>query len=174
MRDAGATFQRSRAPVVRAAGALMAVALAGCAVMPRLVAPEVRVEAVRVESLSVGEARFAVLLDVVNPNDRTLVVETLDAQLQIEGVVVGTARIDAPAHLPARDRAATTLLVRTQWSAALRAAAAVAKRAEAAPAGRMAVRYAVTGVATLDGGRRFDFRRDGEMAWPGQTAGRGT
>lgn len=159
---------------IRVAGCLLAVALAGCAMLPRLLAPEIRIDAVRVERLSVGEARFAVVLDVANPNADALVVESLEAELRVEGVVLGAARLDAPARLPARDRTLTTLVVRSQLAAALRAAAAVAQRSESSSGGRMAVRYEVSGVALLEGGRRIDFRRDGEMAWPGQTARRGT
>ncbi len=170
----GAFGGSARRATVRAGGWLLAAALAGCALVPRLVAPEIRVDSVRVERLSVGEARFAVVLDVANPNDDTLVVEALDAELRIEGVVLGTARLEAPARLSARERTSTTLVVRAQLSSALRAAAAVAQRLESASGGRMAVRYAVTGVARLEGGRRIDFRRDGEMAWPGRGTGRGT
>ncbi len=152
----------------------MVAAIAGCASLPRLAPPEVRVDTVRIDRLDAGGAGFALTLDVLNPNDVELVVEALEAELRIEGIAAGTTRLSAPAQLPAFGRTAVTLDVRAQFAAALRVLAAVAHRLQSTPAGRMAVGYAVSGVATLGGGRQIPFRRDGELPWPGRRAGPGT
>ncbi len=151
---------RTRALVV-----LACALLAGCATAPRPEPPKVAVERVRIDRLTPADARFTVFVAVANPNDRELAVDAIEADVRIEGVAVGAARLAAPVRLPARGTATAELAARATLSAALEAAAAVVRRAEGAGA-LQPVRYAVAGTATVDGARPVPFAREGEIAWP--------
>ncbi len=146
--------------------AAAAALLGACATAPRLAAPSVAVERVRVDRLTVADARFTVFVAVANPNDREIAVDTIDADVRIEDVAVGTARLAAPVRLPAHGAATAELSARAGVSAALTAAAEIARRAAAADGAPPPVRYAVSGTATIDGGRTIPFARSGEIAWP--------
>ena len=133
--------------------------------MPSLRAPEVAVVAVRFDRLSGTAAHFTVVLDLVNRNDREIAVDTIEAELAIEALAVGTARLAAPLRLPAGGQARASLDVQAGWAAALRAIAASARRADTDGAAH-GVRYAVTGLATLMDGGTVPFSRAGEFALP--------
>lgn len=141
-----------------------ATLLAACATTPRLEAPKVSVDRVRIDRMTNTDAQFTVVLNLVNPNARAIAVEAIDADLRIEDIAIGTAHLSEPVRLPAHGDATASLSVRTGWAATLRAAAEIARRAESgnAPA---TIRYAVSGVATLDAGRTIPFSRAGEFAW---------
>jgi LEA14-like dessication related protein len=105
-------------------------------------------------------------MNLVNPNERALSVDAIDADLRIEDVAVGTAHLAEPVRLPAHGATTAALTVRAGWAATLRAAAEIARRAEAGNGAVPTVRYAVSGVATLDAGGTLPFSRSGEFAWP--------
>lgn len=138
--------------------------LAACATT-RLEAPTVSVERVRIDRMTNVDAQFTVVVNLVNPNERAIGVETIDADLRIEDIAIGTAHLAEPVRLPARGEATASLTVRAGWAATLRAAAEVARRAESANGEARTVRYGVSGVATLDAGRTIPFSRTGEFAW---------
>jgi len=142
----------------------------GCATLPRLEAPKVTVERVRVDRWTGVDAQFTVVVNVANPNDREIAIDAIDADVRIEDVAVGTARLAAPVRLPARGETSASLTARAGLAGALRAAAEIARRAEAAGGGLAPVRYAVSGTATIDGGRTIPFARSGEIAWPRNAA----
>ena len=154
--------------VARAATlALQAVAillLAACATT-RLEPPTVSVDRVRIDRMTNVDAQFTVIVNLVNPNERAIGVDTIDADLRIEDIAVGTAHLAEPVRLPARGEATASLTVRAGWAATLRAAAEVARRAENNTGAAKTVRYRVSGVATLDAGRMIPFSRTGEFAW---------
>jgi LEA14-like dessication related protein len=68
----------------------------GCATLPRLEAPKVTVERVRVERFSGVDARFTVVVNVANPNDREIAVDAIEADLKVEDVPVGRAGVASP------------------------------------------------------------------------------
>jgi LEA14-like dessication related protein len=148
--------------VVALAGA---AALAACADAPRLVAPRVAVESVRLERITGTEARFDVTLNLRNPNAREIAVEAIDANVTVDDVPVGSARLMAPLRLPANGDATAILEARAGLSAVLRIAADFAQRAQEQKASGQAtqVRYAVSGTATLEGGWSIPFSRSGEF-----------
>jgi len=149
-----------------AALAAAAALLAACATVPRLEAPKVSVERVRVDRWTGVDAQFTVILNVANPNDREIVIDAIDADVRIEDVAVGMAHLAAPVRLPARGETSASLTARAGLAGALRAAAEIARRAEAAGGTLAPLRYAVTGTAMIDGGRTIPFARSGEIAWP--------
>ena len=86
----------------RAIAVAMAVALlASCAAAPRLAAPRVVVDSVRLDRIAGGEARFDVMLLLTNPNSRELTVEAIDASVTVDDVPVGTATLKEPLRMPA-------------------------------------------------------------------------
>ena len=150
-----------RAIVVLLAAAL----LASCAAGPRLVAPRVAVDSVRLDRIAGGEARFDVMLRLTNPNPRELAVEAIDASVTIDDVPVGTATLKEPLRLPANGDATATLQARAGLAAVLRLAADFAQRAqEQKQTGQPTqVRYSVSGNATIEGGYAIPFSRSGEF-----------
>jgi LEA14-like dessication related protein len=150
-----------RAPVL-----LLALALAACATTARPQAPRVSVETVVIDRMTPADAQFSVTLKLDNPNDQVLAVDEISSFLRLEDIVVGTARLAAPVRLPPHAVGTATLITHADWPATMRAVIAAAKRAEAQPQADPKVRYAVTGLATLDGGLTLPFARNGELAWP--------
>ena len=144
---------------------LGAALLASCAAAPRLVAPRVAVDSVRLDRITGGEARFDVMLSLTNPNARELAVEAIDASVTIDDVPVGTATLKEPLRLPANGEATATLQARAGLAAVLRLAADFAQRAqEQKGKGQPTqVRYAVSGNATVQGGYTIPFSRSGEF-----------
>jgi LEA14-like dessication related protein len=144
---------------------LAAVLLVSCAAGPRLVAPRVSVDSVRLDRIAGGEARFDVMLNLSNPNPRELAVETIDASVTIDDVPVGTATLKEPLRLPANGDATATLQARAGLAAVLRLVADFAQRAqEQKQTGQPTlVRYSVSGNATVQGGYSIPFSRSGEF-----------
>ena len=142
-----------------------AAMLASCADAPRLVAPRVAVDSVRLERITGTEASFVVTLNLNNPNAREIAVNAIDANVTIEDVPVGSATLRSPLRLPANGDATATLQARAGLSAVLRIAADIAQRAqEQKGTGQQTrVRYAVSGTATLEGGWPIPFSRSGEF-----------
>jgi LEA14-like dessication related protein len=155
------TLRLSQAIVVVVGVAL----LAACAAAPRLVAPRVAVDSVRLDRIAGGEARFDVILSLVNPNPRELAVDAIDASVTIDDLPVGTATLKEPLRLPANGDATATLQARAGLAAVLRLAADFAQRAqEQKGQGQPTqVRYAVSGNATVQGGYAIPFSRSGEF-----------
>jgi LEA14-like dessication related protein len=87
---------------------LLALGLAACAALPpKAVAPRVRVAEVSVRQLDLFEQRFAVALQVENPNDFELTIEALEFELEVNGRPFATGASHEATRIPA---AATTLL----------------------------------------------------------------
>jgi LEA14-like dessication related protein len=149
-------------PIVVIVGAAL---LASCAAGPRVIAPRVAVDSVRLDRLAGGEARFDVMLLLTNPNARELAVDTIDASVTIDDVPVGTATLKEPLRLPANGDATATLQARAGLAAVLRLAADFAQRAqEQKQTGQPTqVRYSVSGIATVQGGYSIPFSRSGEF-----------
>lgn len=141
-----------------------ALLLAACATTPRLEAPKVSVARVTIDRFSNASASFTVVLTLANPNDREIAVEAAAADLRLENVVVGNARLAAPVRLPPRGETTASLAARTDLPATLQAAAQMMRRLSAQPEAAPAVRYAVSGTATLEGGSVLPFSRSGEFA----------
>jgi len=139
--------------------------LAACAETPRLSAPRVTVDSVRVERITGAEASFLVTLNLTNPNAREIAVDAIEANVSIEDVSVGSATLTAPLKLPANGEATATLQARAGIAAALGIAADLAQRAQEQRASGQPtrVRYAVSGTATLEGGVPIPFSRSGDF-----------
>ena len=139
--------------------------LAACADAPRLSAPLVEVDSVRLERITGAEATFIVALTLANPNGREIAVDAIDAKLTVEEIPIGGATLRAPLRLPANGEATASLQARAGLAAVLGLAAGLAQRAqEQRGSGQpVRVRYAVSGAATLEGGWQVPFSRSGEF-----------
>ena len=139
--------------------------MVACADAPRIAAPRVMVDSVRMERITATEATFQVTLNLVNPNAREIAVSAVDANLLIEGVPIGNATLVAPLRMPANGEATATLQARAGISAVLRVAAEMSQRAQEQKASGQGtrIRYAVSGTATLDGGVPVPFSRSGDF-----------
>ena len=143
-----------------------AVLLGACATPPRLEAPKVSVDRVRIDRMTNAEAQFTVVVNLANPNDHLLAVDAIDADLRIEDVAIGTAHLAEPVRLPAHGETTASLTVRAGWAATLLAVAEAARRAQSGNGAPPTVRYGVSGVATLDTGATLTFSRAGEFPLP--------
>jgi LEA14-like dessication related protein len=151
----------------RAAICVVAAMLVGaCASVPRLEVPKVSVDRVRIDRMTNTDTQLTVVLNLVNPNDRLLAVDAIDADLRIEEVAIGTAHLAEPIRLPAHGETSASLTVRAGWAATLLAVAEAARRAQAGNGAAPTVRYGVSGVATLDTGATLPFSRTGEFPLP--------
>jgi len=148
-----------------AAVAVLAAVLGSCADAPRLAAPLVAVDSVRLERITGAEATFIVALNLANPNAREIAVDAIDANLTVEEIPVGAATLRSPLRLPANGEATASLQARAGLAAVLGLAAGLAQRAqEQKSSGQpIRVRYAVSGAATLEGGWQIPFARNGEF-----------
>jgi len=156
----------------RRLAASLAIVLGAAATAPRAEPPAVTVEMVRITRLTSAEADFTVTLAVSNPDDVELSVDEARADLAVEDVRIGKARLVAPLRVPPGGLGTASLVAHADWSATLRAAVAAAKRADAQTAAEPTVRYQVSGVAYLFGGLPVPFSRAGEFAWPRAIAAR--
>jgi LEA14-like dessication related protein len=81
--------------------ALAVATLSGCAsIAPRLVAPEVTITAVRFEGGSLSHQQLQLTAHVYNPNDRAIPVESLSADVELNGMAFATGVTDAAFVLP--------------------------------------------------------------------------
>ena len=100
---------------------------------------------------------------LANPNDREIAVDAIDADMRLEDVGVGTAHLAAPLRVPSRGDATASLVAIADWAGLFKAVSDVARRADSQSGTRPRIRYAVSGVVTLDGGRTIPFSRAGEF-----------
>jgi len=141
-------------------------AFAAALAMPAHAEPSVAVESVRIDRITSAEADFAVTLTVTNPDANELSMDDARAELKVEDVNVGRAKLTEPLRVPPGGQGVAKLVAHADWNATLRAVLAAAKRAEAQPNADPTVRYAVTGVAYVFGGLPVPFARNGEFTWP--------
>lgn len=140
---------------------LAALALASCATLPRLAAPQVVDAQVRVVALRLPEVRLGVDLGVRNPNARAVDIEALEATLAVGGDDAGRATLVRPVTLPAEGEARVTLDVRADASVAL------ARVGAALGAGRP-LDAEVRGTLRLADGTTWPFRRRVGAPAPGR------
>jgi LEA14-like dessication related protein len=140
-------------------------ALTACADSPRLDAPKVAVDSVRLERITGTEASFLVTLNLTNPNAREMAVDAIEASVTVEDVPLGSATLKSPLRLPANGEAMAALQAKSGLAAVLRVGAEIAQRAqEQRGSGQPTrIRYAVTGTATLEGGWAIPFSRAGDF-----------
>ncbi len=134
---------------------------AGCATLGnalRFVEPDLRLQEVRVTGLTFSGGTLDLALDVFNPNGYRLRSTRLEVGIDLEDVHFGDALFEHAVELPAQQHSMITMPVRFEWAGLGAGARALLVR--------QAVRYGLTGVATLDtplGDRRVRLRAEGDV-----------
>ena len=100
---------------------------------------------------------------LANPNFREVAVDGMSAELRIEDVPVGTARLAGPVRLPGKGETTAAIVAAADLVSSLRASAAIARRLDQEKPATPNVRYALTGSAILEGGIVVPFSRAGEF-----------
>ena len=139
------------------------VALAACATTGRLQPPTIRVTDITMDAFTSADAKFTLQVTLANPNFREVAVDALAAELRIENVPVGTARLTAPLRLPARGEATASIVASADLISSLRASAEIARRLDQEKRATPGVRYAVAGTVNLEGGIVVPFSKAGEF-----------
>jgi LEA14-like dessication related protein len=144
-------------------GAFGIALLAGCASTGPIEPPKVTVSDVTIDYFTAADARFTVQVKLANPNWREISVQGMTAELRIEDVPIGTAKLAAPVRLPSRGEATASVVAGADLEPSLRASARIARRLAAEKPAAPFVRYAVSGTVTLEGGATLPFSRAGEF-----------
>lgn len=149
-------MSRARMRLQRSIVAIAALSLvAGCASFTRLEPPKLEATSVRIVSVALPTVNMVLGLTLANPNPRDVTIASLDARLSIDGQAVATARLPAPATLPANGTTTVMLDARGDASAALGSLGRTLGAARP-------LNYEIAGEATLADGTRFPFWRRGE------------
>jgi len=145
---------------------VIVVALAACASLPPRNPPRVDVVGVALERVEGPQAFFGITLQLTNDGDSDIVIDALQGTLAIEGENVAQAALTPPpVRVPAHGTARAEMRAQTGMDAMLRAIAAAMRRGSTlvAPGARPTLRYSIAGTATLGGGYRLPFSREGEI-----------
>ncbi|MEO8486006.1 MAG: LEA type 2 family protein [Betaproteobacteria bacterium] len=134
----------------------MTLVLAGCATLPRLVAPEIVSAEVRVVDVRLPVIRIDVELALRNPNPSPVAIASLDADLEIAGERAGTARLAGPVTL--ESASVSRVLVQTIGDASVALVVLARSLGSARP-----IDYALRGTVVLADGTAFPFVRRGEV-----------
>ena len=154
---------RARARLLLGCAALV---LAGCATLALREPPRIDVANVALDRVEGPDAWFDVDVVLTNRVDRELTIEGLQGALAIEGESIAQASlVGGPVRLPAHGTAEARMSAHTGMDAILRAVASAMRRGETllAPGARPVLRYTLEGSATIAGGIRVPFRREGEL-----------
>jgi LEA14-like dessication related protein len=111
--------------------------------MPRLDAPRVGLEAVRVTSITASGVEVALSLDVENPNARAIRIDGLDFTIEVSGIMVADGHTLEPVEIAGSGSGLAKIMATSSfanWSA-------VARRL----AGRTSIDYVITGTAQVNG-----------------------
>lgn len=103
---------------------------AGCANLARLEVPEVQVTSLQLLESTPGslEQRFAVGLRLINPNNRSILLDGLDFELDVNGQRLARGVSDEPFELPRLGEAETRVVVTTSLLDILRQAVGLSSR----------------------------------------------
>lgn len=133
----------------------------GCASLRhalRFEEPDIRLQEVRITGLGLTGGTLDLTLDVLNPNGFRLRTMRLELGIDLERTHFGDALLETPVELPAQQHSLVTVPVRFEWAGLGAGARALLTR--------QAIRYGLTGSATLDtpiGDRRVSVHGSGDV-----------
>ncbi len=146
-------------PTMRWAG--VAILVAGCATLKnalRFEEPGITLQEIRVTGLGLTGGTLDLALDVFNPNDYKLRTTRLELGIDLEQVHFGDALIADAVELPSQQHSLVIVPVHFEWAGLGAGARALLTR--------QAIRYGLTGVATIStplGDRRVQVRASGDV-----------
>jgi hypothetical protein len=142
----------------------VALLLGACASLALTEPPRIDIASVSLDRVEGADAYFAVDVVLTNRVDRKLAVEGLQGTLAIEGESIAQAALaNGPVELPPNGTANARLVAHTGMDAILRAVAVAMRRGVTGPDAHPVLHYTVEGSATIAGGVRVPFRREGEL-----------
>jgi LEA14-like dessication related protein len=144
--------------VVRAALAAVLISLAGCALTPKLEAPQLTLVSVSMTSADIFNQQFMVRMHVQNPNDRDIPVNGLDYELFLEGDSFAEGVTTKAFVIPAMGETEFDLPIRTNFVSSL-------GRLVSRLQGRKQVQYVLEGKVLTDIGmfNKIPFRESGSV-----------
>ena len=140
--------------------------LVGCAALTLREPPQIDIASVALDRVEGPDAWFTVGVVLTNRVDRALTIEALQGALAIEGESIAQATlVEGPVRVPPNGTANARMSAHTGMDAILRAVAAAMRRGATlmAPGARPVLHYTLDGSATIEGGLRVPFRREGEL-----------
>lgn len=143
---------RVRAAIVLAAATLVA-SCAGIAQRPA--APRVEVAGLQGATLAGNALTLVVALKVTNPNPFPIAVDTLEADVTIEGTPAATGRLPAPVTLAAGGETRVDVETRADLQVLTGLLERILRR------GRLS--YEITGFLVASDGRRLNFSKRGDL-----------
>jgi LEA14-like dessication related protein len=102
-----------------AAGLVVALVLAACALAPKLEPPKLSIVGVQIVSADLFTQRLKVRVHVQNPNDRVLPVKGLEYTIEVEGEQFASGESAASFEVPALGEAEFDMNVTTNLAGAL-------------------------------------------------------
>lgn len=140
---------------------VLLVSVAACQTLAGIESPEVQVAGVQMDSATLFEQHWKVLLDVRNPNDRSLSLKTIDYTLYLNGKKFARGMTGSSVTLPAMGSTRVETLLTTSLLRSLDQLQSLS-----AATGKP-LHYEVKGSARL-GGYPFpiDFDHKGELSLP--------
>jgi LEA14-like dessication related protein len=121
---------------------LLAVALSGCA--PKFIRPNVTVVDVELRGGNILQQKFAVKLNIQNPNDRALPVQALHVELNVSGEQIASGSSDHAIVVPAFGESEFDMTITANIALAL------LKLQDKANQHADSIDYVLTGTASLD------------------------
>lgn len=137
------------------------VAIIGCATLKNalhLQEPALQLQEVRITGLGLTGGSLDLALDVFNPNEFRLRTIRMELGIDLEQVHFGDALLENAVELPAQQHSLVIVPVRFEWAGLGAGAHGLLTR--------QAIRYGLTGVATLDtpiGDRRVNLHASGDV-----------
>ena len=139
----------------------LVVLATGCATVRqalRFTEPDIRLQEIRITRLDLSGGSVTLALDVFNPNEYRLRSTRLELGIDLEDVHFGDAVLESPIDLPPQQHSPVTVPLRFEWAGLSAGARALLTR--------QAIRYGLTGIATLGtplGDRRVRVRGTGDV-----------
>ena len=152
----GVTLARELHACRIAALGMVLVAAACASVAPRIDAPQVSLEAVRVTRIVDSKAEISVRLKLFNPNATELVINELGYEITLDGRQAASGRTQRVDRLPPGGEGKVDLSGRVDVGAVATAMMALGSQ--------LPVQYTVSGTAAVQNGLSLSFSRKGEIA----------
>jgi LEA14-like dessication related protein len=140
-----------------AAGLILAVVLAACALAPKLEPPKLSIVSVQIVSGDLFTQQLKIRVHVENPNDRTLPVKGIEYNIEVEGEQFASGESAASFMVPALGAAEFDMNVTTNLAGAL------LKVLARGPNAGQEVSYRLSGKVSLSEGlfRSIPFKEQG-------------
>ncbi len=141
-----------------AGGALCAVLLGGCSVLPQLQTPKLSVVGLEMQSADIFSQRLKVRMRVLNPNARELPIKGITYRIEVNDSELGQGATNSPFVVPAMGEAEFDVQVTTNLAGML--AKLLTRRGS-----QDALKYRLVGNVALSSGflRRIPFDERGSV-----------